>query len=209
MPMQERHALLALVLFVMAASMALAHQPRLVNDRPSIVVHKPEISQAFYARLAGDAQTYHIQSAAPFRLYVHLLVPAIPGSETDYEAAIFRETGGEAEFMARLDGKPHAWRPFYEPFGGDRYLLGPEYDEEVPAGDYRIVVTSPDNSGKYVLAVGKIEKFPLQEMTRTLFTLPRLKRYFGKSPLTAYFNLSGVFLAVTIGAVAGLAALFF
>ena len=54
--------------------------------------------------------------------------------ETDYEAAVFRETGGTEELLARLDGKAYAWRPFYEPFGGDRYLLGPEYDEQVPAG---------------------------------------------------------------------------
>ena len=168
-----------------------------------------EISQAFYARLAGNPQTYSIQSDAPFRLYVNLLVPAIPGIETDYDAAIFRTTDGTEELLARLEGKTYAWRPFYEPFGGDRYLLGPEYDGEVPAGAYAVVVTSPDNTGKYVLAVGRKEKFPPGAMARTLVTLPRLKRYFGKSPLTAYFNLSGVFLLVTIGAVAGLAALVF
>jgi hypothetical protein len=206
---KERHPFLALALFVLAAGAAFAHQPRLVNDRPSIIVRDPEISQAFYARLAGNPQTYFIRSEAPLRLYVNLLVPAIPGIETDYEAAIFRETGGEAEFLARLEGKTYAWRPFFEPFGGDRYLLGPEYDEQVQAGAYTVVVTSPDNTGKYVLAVGKKEKFPPTAMARTLVTLPRLKRYFGKSPLTAYFNLSGVFLLVSIGAVAGLAALVF
>jgi len=204
-----RHPFLALALFVLAAGTAFAHQPRLVYDRPSIAVRDPEISQAFYARLAGNPQTYHIRSEAPLRLYVNLLVPDIPGIETDCEAAIFRETCGEAELLARLEGKSHSWRPFFEPFGGDRYLIGPEYDEQVPAGAYAVVVTSPDNTGKYVLAVGKIEKFPPKAMARTLVTLPGLKRYFGKSPLTAYFNLSGVFLAVTIGAVAGLASLFF
>jgi hypothetical protein len=206
---KERHPLLAFALFVLAAEAAFAHQPRLVNDRPSIVVRDPEISQAFYARLAGNPQTYHIASDAPFRLYVNLLVPAIAGIETDYEAAVFRTTGGTEELLARLEGKTYTWRPFYEPFGGDRYLLGPEYDEQVPAGAYTVVVTSPDNTGKYVLAVGKIEKFPLTAMAQTMVTLPRLKRYFGKSPLTAYVNLSGVFLLITIGAVAGLATLVF
>ena len=206
---KERHPFLALALFVLAAGAAFAHQPRLVNDRPSIIVRDPEISQAFYARLAGNPQTYHIQSDVPLRLYVNLLVPDIPGSETDYEAAVFRETDGTEELLARLEGKTCAWRPFFEPFGGDRYLLGPEYDEQVPAGAYTVVVTSPDNTGKYVLAVGKIEKFPPKAMARTIVTLPKLKRYFGKSPWTAYFNLSGVFLLVTIGAVAGLATLVF
>ena len=206
---KEQHPFPAFALFVLAAGAAFAHQPRLVDNRPSIIVRDPEISQAFYARLAGSPQTYSILSDAPFRLYVNLLVPAIPGIETDYEAAILRTTGGTEELLARLDGKAYAWRPFYEPFGGDRYLLRPEYDGQVPAGAYAVVVTSLDNTGKYVLAVGRKERFPPGAMARTLVTLPRLKRYFGKSPLTAYFNLSGVFLLVSIRAVAGLAALVF
>lgn len=206
---KEQHPFPAFALFVLAAGAAFAHQPRLVDDRPSIIVRDPEISQAFYARLAGNPQTYDIRSEAPLRLYVNLLVPDIRGIETDYEAAVFRETDGKEELLARLDGKTYAWRPFYEPFGGDLYLLGPEYDEQVPAGAYTVVVTSPDNTGKYVLAVGKIEKFPPKEMARTIVALPKLKRYFGKSPWTAFFNLSGAFLLAAIGAVAGLAALFF
>lgn len=194
---------------LIAAGPAFAHQPRLVGDRPSIEVRDPEISQAFYARLAGNPQTYHIRSDVPLRLYVNLLVPDIPGIETDYEAVISRVREGGGEVLARLDGKTYAWRPFYEPFGGDHYKLGPEFDERVPAGAYTVVVTSPDNIGKYVLAVGKVEKFPPKEMARTIVALPGLKRYFGKSPWTAFFNLSGVFLLVVLGALAGLAALFF
>ena len=64
---KERHPFLAFALFVLAAGAAFAHQPRLVNDRPSIIVRDPEISQAFYARLAGDPQTYDIRSDAPPR----------------------------------------------------------------------------------------------------------------------------------------------
>jgi hypothetical protein len=207
---KERFAALCLVLGpLIAAGPAFAHQPRLVGDRPSIEVRDPEISQAFYARLAGGPQTYYIRSEVPLRLYVNLLVPDIPGIETDYEASIYRETEGRQELLVRLDGKTYAWRPFFEPFGGDRYKLGPEYDEKVPAGAYTVVVTSPDNLGKYVLAVGKIEKFPPREMLRTVVALPGLKRYFGKSPWTAFFNLSGAFLLLTLGALAGLAALFF
>jgi hypothetical protein len=195
--------------FLFVAGTAFAHQPRLVGDRPSIEVRDPEISQAFYARLAGDPQTYTIRIEVPLRLYVNILVPDVQGIETDYEAVISRVAADRDEILARLDGRAYEWRPFYEPFGGDRYKLGPEYDELVPPGTYVVIVTSPDNLGKYVLAVGKVEKFPLGEMVRTIFTLPKLKKYFGKSPLTAFFNLTGVFLLLATGALAGLAALFF
>jgi hypothetical protein len=197
------------LMFLLVAVTAFAHQPRLVDDRPSIEVRAPEISQAFYARLAGNPQTYYIRSEVPLRLYVNILVPDIPGIDTDYEAVISKETEGGEEILARLDGKAYEWRPFFEPFGGDHYKLGPEYDEPVPAGTYFVVITSPDNQGKYVLAVGKIEKFPPGEMARTIIALPKLKRYFDKSPWTAYFNLSGAFLLLVAGAIVGLAALFF
>jgi hypothetical protein len=200
----------ALALFTLIATgKVFAHQPRLVGDRPSIEVRDPEISQAFYARLAGNPQTYHIRSEVPLRLYVNLLVPDIPGIETDYEAVISRDAEGGGEVLARLDGKTYGWRPFFEPFGGDRYKLGPEFDEPVPAGAYTVVVSSPDNTGKYVLAVGKIEKFPPKEIARTIVALPKLKTYFGKSPWTAYFNLSGAFLLLAVGVITGLAAPFF
>ncbi len=204
---KERSILL--LLSVLVAGTAFAHQPRLVDDRPSIIVRDPEISRAFYARLAGNPQSYYIRSDVPLRLYVNILVPDMPGIDTDYEAVISREAGPGEEILARLDGKIYAWRPFFEPFGGDHYRVGPEYDEQVPAGTYVVTVSSPDNEGKYALAIGKIEKFPPKEMARTIVTLPKLKKYFGKSPVTAYFNLSGLFLVIVAGAVGGLAALFF
>ena len=102
----ERPPFLAFPLFVLAAGAAFAHQPRLVDDRPSIIVRDPEISQAFYARLAGNPQRYYIGGDTPLRLYVNLLVPDIPGIETDYEATVFRETDGKKELLARRDSGP-------------------------------------------------------------------------------------------------------
>lgn len=196
------------LLGLLAAATAFAHQPRLVDDRPTIEVRDPEISQAFYARLAGHPQTYMIRSEVPLRLYVNILVPDRPGIDTDYEAVVSRVAGSGQEILARLNGRAFAWKPFFEPFGGDHYRLGPEYDEQVPAGTYTVTVSSPDNEGPYALAVGKIEKFPFKEIARTIVTLPKLKTYFGRSPWTAFFNLSGLFLLVTISAVAGLISAF-
>jgi hypothetical protein len=48
-----------------------------------------------------------------------------------------------------------------------------------------------------------------KEIIRTIVTLPKLKKYFGKSQWKAYFNLSGAFLLLTIGAVAKLTKFFF
>jgi len=61
--------------------------------------------------------------------------------------------------------------------------------------DYEIQVYSPDNQGKYVLAIGDREAFPFGELVKTYLVLPRLKsEFFGKSPFSAYSNMMGIFL---------------
>lgn len=78
----------------------------------------------------------------------------------------------------RLDGRKFHWTGFYEEFAGDQYRQGPEFDRQVPAGTYNIMVSNKDNQGKYSLAIGKIESFPLGESLKTLYRLPGLKIHF-------------------------------
>jgi len=175
----------------------LAHQPRIVTSE-SITVHKPEISQAFYAELHGHPQTYLIVADRPFDLYLQLTVPKIPHARTDFFLTISRD----AHRLQRFDGGATTWKTFTEPFAGDRYLTGPEYeDSDAPPGQYQIVVSSPDNQGKYVLAIGKIESFTLADWLHTLAVLPKMKAFMGKSPFTAYLNLIGLTVLVPLLAI--------
>jgi hypothetical protein len=205
-----RRLLFLLVIVLACSPAAFSHQPRLVRDQPSIMVHNPEISQAFYAWLNGSAQSYYIRSGTPFHLYLNLLVPDLSGIGTDYTAVIYKEAESAENIVARLEGMGFAWKPFYEPFGGDRYLLGPEFERDVAEGTYIVAVSNPRLRGKYALAVGKKEKFPPGEWMRTIAVLPKLKKqFFEKSPLTAYFNLTGLFLLVGVAGAVGLKMLIF
>ena len=205
-----KRLLFFLVIGLACSPAVFSHQPRLVRDQPSIMVHNPEISQAFYAWLNGNAQTYYIRSATPFHLYLNLLVPDLSGIDTDYTAVIYKEAESAENMVARLEGMGSAWKPFYEPFGGDRYRRGPEFERDVAEGTYIVSVSNPRLRGKYALAVGKKEKFPLREWIRTLAVLPKLKKqFFGKSPLTAYFNVTGLFILVGIAGAVGLKMLIF
>lgn len=98
------------------------------------------------------------------------------------------------ETVGRLDGPSTTWTPFYEEFGGDHYLWGPEFaaddslkgealkGRQVPAGNYTLTVSSPNNSGKYSLVVGDLEAFPPLEMLNALILVPQLKSgFFGES----------------------------
>ena len=93
-----------------------AHQP-VVVDSGMTEVADPEISKAYYGRLAGEPQRYQIDATTAFDLYVGILVPDDGSPIKDVRAEIFR---GE-ELLARLGGTEAVWTTFYEP---REHLLG-------------------------------------------------------------------------------------
>lgn len=184
--MKSQKTLLFLSLCVVsglfAARSVSAHQPQVVNEASSITVTQPEISKAYYAQLTGQPAHYRFTVDTEFALYVNVLIPDIPGVTEDYTVTINRD----GNVVATLSPGTEPWKAFDEPFGHDVYRMGPEYRATGPAGQYDIVVTSPDNQGKYVLAIGEAESFPLSEIVRTMKELVGVKRYFGKSAWAAF-----------------------
>lgn len=180
--------------FLILPQQAWAHQPRIVSQE-TVQVENPEVSQAFYGELKGKSVNFEINSDTPFILYLNLLVPDLPGIDKDVSARVYFNE----EEIFFLDGTNFDWTSFFEEFAGDDYFKGPEVEKEVKQGKYLVEVFSPDNQGKYVLAIGKKEEFPPGETVKTIFLLPQLKRdFFNKSPFTAFFNLIGLFLLIPI-----------
>lgn len=182
-------------------SSALAHQPVIVESEV-IQIEKPEISRAFYDELEGRPCSYFIDSEKEFDLYLNLLVPKNTNPEGRYSAHVYRIKDGKRELLAEIDGEAAVWKEFYEPFGGDTYLKGPEYKRLVPAGRYEIEVYSRDNLGKYVLAVGEKEAFGFKEIVKVYADVPRLKsEFFGSSPLTFLWTPFGIVLVLVVGGI--------
>jgi hypothetical protein len=208
MLLRYRFSTLAFLVTVygVVAGTAEAHQPRFPGPGVS-VVNDPDISQAWYAELGGEPAEYVIHVPDSLLLYVGVLVPRIPYVTEDYTAAVYAESNGVDEVVFVLDGPNATWADFFEPFAGDHYRQGPEKRVRVGPGTYKIVVSNTGNKGKYVLAIGERESFPPGEAARTIGQMPRLKRYFGKSVWTSYFNLSGVFVGVSAALVAGIVVL--
>ena len=178
--------------FLLAISLASAHQPRLVYGEIStienpFIITNPEISQAFYGELKGSPDYYVIESLTPFNLYLNILAPAgIKLERKDFSVDV-----NNGEIL--LNGTNMTWTKFFEPFAGDNYWKGPEAETNA-SGKYLIKVFNADNEGKYSLAVGKTESFPVGETVKTIFLMPRLKIFFETSPFTAFFNIIGLFL---------------
>lgn len=178
--------------------LVLGHQPRDVESSTTVIVN-PEISKAYYATLVGEEHLYSIESKEDFNLYVGVTVPLLERAETDFLVDIYAIDGdtGSKSLIQNLSAPREGWEEFYEPFAGDMYLSGPEYEQMQPAGRYEVIVSSPDNRGQYVLAVGKIESFPVSEIISTYITLPSIKAtYFDKPWYSAYFNVMTGALAV-------------
>ena len=194
-----KSVILLFVLFLSICAVS-AHQPRLevgVNSSTSnpIVVKNPEISQAWYGNLKGQPDYYMISSDKPFELFANILVPQSPGISSDFVSAQITDSSGKT--LALLGGNQSSWTPMFEEFGGDYYLQGPTFDQNVSTGTYYIKVFNQNNIGKYSLATGAIEAFPPDESLKALISIPMLKeQIFGKPITTLFFEFVGIILAL-------------
>ena len=194
--MLKRILAISITLLFIIPVFVLAHQPRIVEESFTLI-ENPEVSQAFYGELKGQPDYYQIQIEYPIKLYVGILLPDVKDIDKDVSVEISK---GD-KFYHLLDGVSFEWQPFYEEFAGDNYFKGPEFSAGEESGDYTLKVFSPDNQGKYVLVVGEKEEFPFNEMINTLVSLPRLKKFFDKSPwqaLTAPIILRFIVLPIVL-----------
>jgi peptidase E len=200
--MKQIIKILTVFLFLFFATSASAHQPRLIYSQlGNIQIANPEISQAFYDELKGTPRDYYIDSDKDFELYINLLVPEETNPNGRYSANVFFEKDSKEEMIFSTDILSTSWQEYYEEYGRDYYLKGPEYTQQVSAGKYKIEVFSSDNQGKYVLAVGKTESYDWQSVLNIYWQLPLLKiQFFKTSVLQFFFTPFGIAGVGAIGA---------
>ncbi len=193
-------AILPVLAIFLSPLVVSAHQPRLTTSRVT-QVPSPEISKAYYSQLVGEPDSYFIESSTAFNLYTNILVPDIAGQAKDLSVVIMKD-GTE---LTKLDGPNFVWEKFYEPFGADTYLLGPEYRARAEPGNYEIRVSSSHNDSKYSLAIGEVEAFNLKEGLNALTVIPELKKnFFNESPISFIFSPFGWGQIVALYFLAGL-----
>ena len=176
--MRIRSFLCSAILLICVRVAAEAHQPHLVTSNETEVT-SPEVSQAFYAEMNGNPQTYLIRTKGPFDLYVQLTIPDCNGARRDFNVKVAQGK----KIIGKLEGGTANWKRFYEPFGGDHYLLGPDYDQaNCKSGDYIIEVSNLGNTGKYVIVVGKKEVFRPGDMIRAIKVMPKVKKFMRSPP---------------------------
>jgi len=163
-----------------------AHQPRIVEGDEPVEIKNPDVSQAFYGNLNGQPQIFRINLSENQEIYIGILVPDIPDAKKDIYVEI-TSSGIDNYVYYFLDGSIFDWKPYYEEFAGDDYFKGPETRIAFEKGEYNIRVFSFSGGGKYVLAVGDKEEFPLKEALKSLIILPKLKMGFFEKPFYLVF----------------------
>ena len=190
-------------LFLLAVtSLVSAHQPRLVLGMEStqespIQVPDPQISKAYYGELSGAQAIYNISSGETFDFYVNILSPDTPDyNRTDYSIEV---RDSKDKLVLLLNGTSYQWKRFYEEFGGDWYMQGPEGRARLPGGTYIIKIYNPENTGRYSLAIGEEESFPPGEMINAFILVPQIKqKFFGKSLFESYANIYGLAILLAL-----------
>lgn len=177
-------------LFLFVPNFALAHQPRIVIEKETIVT-EPEISKAYYGKLDGDPHIYKINAQKPFNLYINLLVPDVKGQKKDIAAIITKNDNVEHPIVM-LIGANYDWIRFWEKYSRTWYWQGPEFKKDVGAGEYEIKIWNGLNDSKYALAIGEKEDFSFSETLNAIKLIPKIKWNFSNQlPINFIFSLFG------------------
>lgn len=138
----------------------------------ALVIPDHKISWAIYEDLgAGESKFYSFEAKKGDSFYASIVVPKMEGLE-EYSPTIvlvnprvIGDQNNSLDSQFNVEKYPYEGKfpgtEFYEPFGQVTYLERQEVNRIIPSdGKYFIIVTDEKNqSGKYSLAVGKIEDF--------------------------------------------------
>ncbi|MBU3896003.1 hypothetical protein KKG36_01690, partial [Patescibacteria group bacterium] len=160
MPKKLNRILVLLFLGLFFASPVFAHLPRIADSNDTIV-YDPEISQTFYGELRRVPAEYFIHAPDGFHLYLNLLTPKIANPDGRFSANVYEVSETGENLIATISADSTVWKEMWEKFGRDYYMQGPEFERDLSAGNYKIVVFNQANEGKYVLAIGDKESFTI------------------------------------------------
>ncbi|UCE37089.1 MAG: hypothetical protein JSW00_16610 [Thermoplasmata archaeon] len=177
--MKRTYLFLIVIITIFLIPSASAHVPISSGDNDSIEralhVHEPTKSWAIYDEISelGQAKYYRFTLKEGDRLRISLYTPeegkfspncVIMASNIESKGTIpdYVEVPEGYNFEV-LEGK-RSGEAEYEPFTPASYYYTVDYDEEVNAtGTYYIAVYEPNNTGKFGIAIGYVEKFDIDE----------------------------------------------
>jgi len=189
----------ALLLAVLPGISA-AQTIELVEQNP-VTITDPTDATAYYDRLDGSPQVYLIHTEEPFLLRLSLLMPDVEGSPLDISARVIQDDNANVPLTV-FNTENAQWELYYDEYAQNFFRRHSTFRSMVPAGDYEIQVTSPENNSAYILEVGEDDRYSPADTVRMYHLLPTIKKeFFGESGWKAYVTpaLAGpIFLLLLI-----------
>ncbi len=162
------------------AGRACAHDPRFAcSPRPAthpIAISDPRKSWAYYGRLTpGQTDTYTVSTQSAVTVPWQLLIERKDEGNAARPYAIVRNQRGQQ--IATLDLQSGATQTFFEPFSGTNYLATIARQLTLAPGISTITIGMSNGSApqRYVMALGKDERFGLEEIPYVFGAIHRVK----------------------------------
>lgn len=174
------------VLFVLPP-VVFAYEPVMVGYRSqNEVIQISDVirERTFYGELKNAPHTFEFRTTDDFTFRAQLMVPDIESSENTISAILIRvpDRRERVTEIARLSAPNALWVSDYRFWEGNTYRIGPHFEQELPAGRYRLEVHTADNLEKYVLTLGTNQdrEISYKELLKRSIAV---KRFFEKSPV--------------------------
>ncbi len=178
---------LAIALFFLSSAplFAFAYVP-VFASKEGVMVSEPIRAHRFFGELLEESAVFRFSLKEGGIIYLNLMTPASVNSSGKFDAVIVNESAGTV--TAILEAGALDWQSYRDPYIGEDFIRGPELNMSVPAGEYRVVVTSPGNVGKFVLQIGQEESFSIGDYFALYKMGPTLKRDFFETTQISFFT---------------------
>lgn len=155
--------LIIILMLIFSTQIVVAHKPFIVSGKETQVTD-PHISKAYYGYLDDKEHTYTVLLLKNQNLYVNILAPdkchtCDLDAPDSLEFKIFKVNIDHQIEIFDSSDQVADWQRYYEEHGKDHYYQGIEFDRNMSAGNYKIVVKSDTKNQPYTLAIGKAEDF--------------------------------------------------
>lgn len=168
------------------------------------VGESPAVMRSILGELEGSPEMFEITSDVEFMLTVEIRAIADAGVVPELGGIIIRQKEPRGvEEVARLQSTDADWLPVVDKKTGLPYLAGPFWSESVPAGTYRIEVSTPENAGRYILVIGS--EPDTNGYAENVRNVAETYRFYGVSTLRMFnspyihYPLGSVVLLILIG----------
>jgi len=154
---------LPLLAVVLLPAFALAFSPTITEiDQPYEIVtvdFEPTTPAFYLGELQNYPVMYEVTSEQAFTLSAVLLQPKSGAQPIDFSMIAIRKNdrGGGVSEVARQRFDSAAWTTQKDAQTGLTFWRSPAFSNEVGAGTYRIEISTPKNTGKYLLQFGEGE----------------------------------------------------